>query len=300
MSGLERKHPSRTRTPTGCPKTHPQAQPKNVKSPAGIHERPSAQPDFVPRIRWNPTAAPVAGRTAGSARSAFVAAATASARVGLCRNQRSACSVRYARRASGLLDPAQHLQSLAAVRGRVPLRPDVEAPAKPERPPLAEVVLQAGDMLYVPRGWWHAVAATERWSLHRAAGVRPDPSEPHLRPSHLGGPGLRHPPHLRGARRALRPHRGTARGPVRGAGIQGRGSRIPAQVGPLLPTAAGPAASMMSANLTAWAVSPLPGGWRVGHARHVEQRRKDGRQPSSPSRRPRACQSPRLASARDP
>ncbi|MFE2149202.1 JmjC domain-containing protein [Streptomyces lavendulae] len=97
----------------------------------------------------------------------------------MCRNQRSACSVRYARRTSGLLDRAQRLQSLAAVRGRDPLRPDVEAPAKPETPPLAEVVLQAGDMLYVPPGWWHAVAATEGWSLHRAAGVRPDPGELH-------------------------------------------------------------------------------------------------------------------------
>ncbi|MFD8023943.1 JmjC domain-containing protein [Streptomyces lavendulae] len=54
-----------------------------------------------------------------------------------------------------------------------PLRLDVEAPDKPEGPPLAEVILQAGDMLYVPRGWWHAVAATQGCSLHLTCGLTP-------------------------------------------------------------------------------------------------------------------------------
>ncbi|MFD5489511.1 cupin domain-containing protein [Streptomyces virginiae] len=54
-----------------------------------------------------------------------------------------------------------------------PLRLDVEAPEKPEGPPLAEVVLQAGDMLYVPRGWWHAVAAAQGRSLHLTCGLTP-------------------------------------------------------------------------------------------------------------------------------
>ncbi|WP_051774843.1 JmjC domain-containing protein [Streptomyces sp. NRRL S-237] len=54
-----------------------------------------------------------------------------------------------------------------------PLRVDVETPTKPEGPPVAEVVLQAGDMLYVPRGWWHAVAATEGRSLHLTCGLTP-------------------------------------------------------------------------------------------------------------------------------
>ncbi|MGW4688549.1 JmjC domain-containing protein [Streptomyces sp. NPDC004244] len=40
-----------------------------------------------------------------------------------------------------------------------PLHLEAKAPAKPDRPPLAAVVLQAGAMLYLPRGWWHAVAA---------------------------------------------------------------------------------------------------------------------------------------------
>ncbi|MFE9468624.1 JmjC domain-containing protein [Streptomyces virginiae] len=54
-----------------------------------------------------------------------------------------------------------------------PLRLDVEAPEKPGGPPLAEVILQAGDMLYVPRGWWHAVAATQGRSLHLTCGLTP-------------------------------------------------------------------------------------------------------------------------------
>ncbi|MFE6848815.1 JmjC domain-containing protein [Streptomyces sp. NPDC057686] len=28
-------------------------------------------------------------------------------------------------------------------------------------------------MLYVPRGWWHAVAATQGWSLHMTCGLTP-------------------------------------------------------------------------------------------------------------------------------
>ncbi|MFD9082741.1 JmjC domain-containing protein [Streptomyces erythrochromogenes] len=38
----------------------------------------------------------------------------------------------------------------------------------PVRPPLAEVGLQVGDMLYVPQGWWHAVAAA--WAGPRGRG----------------------------------------------------------------------------------------------------------------------------------
>ncbi|MEW1676013.1 cupin domain-containing protein [Streptomyces noursei] len=54
-----------------------------------------------------------------------------------------------------------------------PLRIDVEAPEPPDGEPLAEIVLQAGDMLYLPRGWWHAVAATEGRSLHLTCGLKP-------------------------------------------------------------------------------------------------------------------------------
>ncbi|MGX1848729.1 cupin domain-containing protein [Streptomyces sp. NPDC055299] len=54
-----------------------------------------------------------------------------------------------------------------------PLRVDTEAPEPPTGAPVAEVVLQAGDMLYLPRGWWHAVAATEGRSLHLTCGLKP-------------------------------------------------------------------------------------------------------------------------------
>ncbi|QTZ92760.1 cupin domain-containing protein [Streptomyces auratus] len=54
-----------------------------------------------------------------------------------------------------------------------PLRVDTEAPEPPTGAPVAEIVLQAGDMLYLPRGWWHAVAATEGRSLHLTCGLKP-------------------------------------------------------------------------------------------------------------------------------
>jgi len=53
-----------------------------------------------------------------------------------------------------------------------PLHRDLEAPARPEGEPLAEIVLRAGDMLYLPRGWWHAVSATEGRSLHLTCGLQ--------------------------------------------------------------------------------------------------------------------------------
>ncbi|MFJ6520999.1 cupin domain-containing protein [Streptomyces filamentosus] len=53
-----------------------------------------------------------------------------------------------------------------------PLYRDLEAPATPEGEPLAEIMLRAGDVLYLPRGWWHAVAATEGRSLHLTCGLQ--------------------------------------------------------------------------------------------------------------------------------
>ncbi|WP_244187729.1 cupin domain-containing protein [Streptomyces regalis] len=53
-----------------------------------------------------------------------------------------------------------------------PLHRDTEAPEPPADEPLEEVVLRAGDMLYLPRGWWHAVAATEGRSLHLTCGLQ--------------------------------------------------------------------------------------------------------------------------------
>ncbi|MFI2431510.1 cupin domain-containing protein [Streptomyces sp. NPDC018693] len=53
-----------------------------------------------------------------------------------------------------------------------PLYRDLVAPEPPEGEPLAELTLRAGDMLYLPRGWWHAVAATEGRSLHLTCGLQ--------------------------------------------------------------------------------------------------------------------------------
>jgi hypothetical protein len=53
-----------------------------------------------------------------------------------------------------------------------PLHRDTEAPEPPADEPVEEIVLRAGDMLYLPRGWWHAVAATEGRSLHLTCGLQ--------------------------------------------------------------------------------------------------------------------------------
>jgi hypothetical protein len=54
-----------------------------------------------------------------------------------------------------------------------PLRIDVEAPEPPVGDPATEILLRTGDMLYLPRGWWHAVAAAEGRSLHLTCGLKP-------------------------------------------------------------------------------------------------------------------------------
>ncbi|MEV8095273.1 cupin domain-containing protein [Kitasatospora sp. NPDC085879] len=49
---------------------------------------------------------------------------------------------------------------------------DVEAPEQPDGEPLADLVLTAGDVLYLPRGWWHAVTADQGTaSLHLTFGL---------------------------------------------------------------------------------------------------------------------------------
>ncbi|MQS13042.1 cupin [Streptomyces kaniharaensis] len=49
---------------------------------------------------------------------------------------------------------------------------DVESPDTPEGEPVADIVLTAGDVLYLPRGWWHAVAADQgSESLHLTFGL---------------------------------------------------------------------------------------------------------------------------------
>ncbi|MER7112431.1 cupin domain-containing protein [Streptomyces sp. NPDC000229] len=49
---------------------------------------------------------------------------------------------------------------------------DVEAPEGPTGEPITDIVLAAGDMLYLPRGWWHAVSADQgSSSLHLTFGL---------------------------------------------------------------------------------------------------------------------------------
>ncbi|MEX2985602.1 cupin domain-containing protein [Streptomyces sp. C36] len=51
---------------------------------------------------------------------------------------------------------------------------DVEFPEEPQDEPVAEIVLHEGDILYVPRGWWHAVTADQgQPSLHLSFGLLP-------------------------------------------------------------------------------------------------------------------------------
>ncbi|MFI8405152.1 cupin domain-containing protein [Streptomyces sp. NPDC085463] len=55
-----------------------------------------------------------------------------------------------------------------------PMYQDVAAPEPPPQTPLAELVLTAGDVLYLPRGWWHAVTADQgEPSLHLTCGMTP-------------------------------------------------------------------------------------------------------------------------------
>ncbi len=49
---------------------------------------------------------------------------------------------------------------------------DVEAPEEPQGEPVADLVLTPGDVLYLPRGWWHAVSADQGTeSLHLTFGL---------------------------------------------------------------------------------------------------------------------------------
>ena len=50
---------------------------------------------------------------------------------------------------------------------------DIETPSEPTGDPIDEFVLEAGDMLYVPRGHWHSVSASEGTaSLHLTCGLQ--------------------------------------------------------------------------------------------------------------------------------
>ncbi|MER5851661.1 cupin domain-containing protein [Streptomyces sp. NPDC002012] len=52
---------------------------------------------------------------------------------------------------------------------------DVESPERPEGDAVADIVLAPGDVLYLPRGWWHAVTADQGTeSLHLTFGMVPN------------------------------------------------------------------------------------------------------------------------------
>ncbi|WP_034089112.1 cupin domain-containing protein [Streptacidiphilus albus] len=49
---------------------------------------------------------------------------------------------------------------------------DVDAPEEPEGEPVADFILNPGDVLYLPRGWWHSVTADQGTeSLHLTFGL---------------------------------------------------------------------------------------------------------------------------------
>ncbi|MDG5801255.1 cupin domain-containing protein [Streptomyces ossamyceticus] len=54
-----------------------------------------------------------------------------------------------------------------------PMYKDTDEPEPPPEEPVAELVLRPGDVLYLPRGWWHSVAASEgEHSLHLTFGIQ--------------------------------------------------------------------------------------------------------------------------------
>lgn len=54
-----------------------------------------------------------------------------------------------------------------------PMYKDTAEPEPPPEEPVVELVLRPGDVLYLPRGWWHSVAASEgEHSLHLTFGIQ--------------------------------------------------------------------------------------------------------------------------------
>jgi hypothetical protein len=52
-----------------------------------------------------------------------------------------------------------------------PLVNDIEKAQKPEHAPLWEGTLEDGDLLYIPRGWWHVAVPLAEPTLHLTVGV---------------------------------------------------------------------------------------------------------------------------------
>lgn len=54
-----------------------------------------------------------------------------------------------------------------------PLEDDVDKPARPDTDPVWEGVLKEGEVLYIPRGWWHVVHPLNEPSLHLTVSLTP-------------------------------------------------------------------------------------------------------------------------------
>ena len=55
----------------------------------------------------------------------------------------------------------------------LPLKDDSDKPPEPTGLPVWEGILQDGDMLYMPRGWWHMATPLDEPSLHLNFGLEP-------------------------------------------------------------------------------------------------------------------------------
>jgi hypothetical protein len=55
---------------------------------------------------------------------------------------------------------------------RHPLNADVEETPRPKHAPIWEGVLQSGDILYLPRGWWHQATPCGEPTLHLTVGLK--------------------------------------------------------------------------------------------------------------------------------
>jgi ribosomal protein L16 Arg81 hydroxylase len=56
-----------------------------------------------------------------------------------------------------------------------PLRPDIEEPAAPSGSPLWESIMREGDLMYIPRGFWHIAYPLDEPCLHLTVGL-PSPT----------------------------------------------------------------------------------------------------------------------------
>jgi ribosomal protein L16 Arg81 hydroxylase len=66
----------------------------------------------------------------------------------------------------------KHWQVFEPTRAN-PLPDDSEAPPRPTAPPVWDGMLEDGDMLYIPRGWWHVAFPVGEPSLHLTVATVP-------------------------------------------------------------------------------------------------------------------------------